>query len=161
MAGGGGKPGEGTEELGTAEADTDQERGRQESVGENFQGGGPTGTAVWGGDVGGDAKNRAGVELIHAWGRNTDHGETAAERVGREMVYPSLEGDTEEAGFKDIWTSIKNRQNTVAQYIVTQPLMDLYEGTNHIGGARVSRRWWDQKGIDWEKAKTRVAETDS
>ena len=30
-----------------------------------------------------------------------------------------------------------------------------------MGGVRVSRRWWDQKGIDWEKAKTRVAETDS
>ena len=36
--------------------------------------------------MGGDAKNGAGVELIHAWGRNTDHGETAAERMGREMV---------------------------------------------------------------------------
>ena len=32
-------------------------------------GGGPTGTAVWDGDVGGDAKNGVGVELIHAWGR--------------------------------------------------------------------------------------------
>ena len=83
MASGGGKPGEGMEELGTAEAVTEPVRGRQESVGEFFQGGGPTGTDVWGGDVGGDAKNRAGVELIHAWGRETDHGETAAERVGR------------------------------------------------------------------------------
>ena len=25
----------------------------------------------------------------------------------------------------------------------------------------MSRRWWDQKGIDWETAKARVAETDS
>ena len=25
----------------------------------------------------------------------------------------------------------------------------------------MSRRWWDQKGIDWEKAKARVAVTDS
>ena len=25
----------------------------------------------------------------------------------------------------------------------------------------MSRRWWDQKGIDWEKAKARVAETES
>ena len=25
----------------------------------------------------------------------------------------------------------------------------------------MSRRWWDQKGIDWEKEKARVAETDS
>ena len=28
-------------------------------------------------------------------------------------------------------------------------------------GARVSRRWWDQKVIDWETAKERAAETDS
>ena len=25
----------------------------------------------------------------------------------------------------------------------------------------MSKRWWDQKGIDWEKAKARVAETKS
>ena len=29
------------------------------------------------------------------------------------------------------------------------------------GGERVSRRWWYQKGIDWDKAKARAAETDS
>ena len=57
------------------------------------------------------------------------------------MVYPSLEGDMKEAGFKDIRTSINNRYNTVAKYIATRPLLDLYEGTNQIGGARVSRRW--------------------
>ena len=82
------KPGEGTEELGTTEADPEQGRGRQECVRELFQGGGPTGTAVWGRDVGGDAKNGAGVELIHAWVRKTDHEATAAERVGQEMVLP-------------------------------------------------------------------------
>ena len=66
-----------------------------------------------------------------------------------------------EAGFKDIRTSINNRQNTVAKYIATRPLLDLYDGTNQIGGARVSRGWWDKKGINWDKAKSRVAETDS
>ena len=25
----------------------------------------------------------------------------------------------------------------------------------------MSRRWWDQKGVDWETAKARVTETDS
>ena len=58
------------------------------SVGELFKGGGPTGTAVWGRDVGGNAKNGAGIKLIHAWVCNTDHGEIAAERVGLEMVLP-------------------------------------------------------------------------
>ena len=37
LASGGGKPGEGTEDLGTDEADTEQGRGRQESVGKFFK----------------------------------------------------------------------------------------------------------------------------
>ena len=77
------------------------------------------------------------------------------------MFYPSLEGAMKEAGFKDIRMSINNRQNTVAQYISTRSLLNLCKGTNQIGGARVSRRWWDQKGIDWEKAKARGEETES
>ena len=52
-------------------------------------------------------------------------------------------------------------QNTVAKYIATRPLLDLCEHTKRRGGVRVSRRWWDQKGIDWEKAKAREAETES
>ena len=74
---------------------------------------------------------------------------------------PSLEGAMKEAVFKDLRTSINTRHNTVVQYIATQPLLKLCEETNYIGGARVAMRWWDQKGIDWEKAKARRAETES
>ena len=49
--------------------------------------------------MGGDAKNGAGAELLHAWGRKTDHGETAAERVGREMVLPLFVGGHEGSRF--------------------------------------------------------------
>ena len=63
--------------------------------------------------------------------------------------YPSLAGAMKEAGFTEIRKSITNRQNTVVQYIATRPLLDLCEHTTQRGGARVSRRWWDQKGIDW------------
>ena len=38
--------------------------------------------------MGVDAKNREGIGLIYAWGRETDHGETAVERVKREKVLP-------------------------------------------------------------------------
>ena len=99
MAGSGGKPGEGTEELGTTAAGTKQRGGRQESFGGLFKSGGSTGTAVWGGDMGGDAKNGAGVEFFHAWGLETDHGETAAERVGREIVLPLHGGGHEASRF--------------------------------------------------------------
>ena len=63
--------------------------------------------------------------------------------------YPSLAGATKEAGFTEISKSITNRQNTVAHYIATRPILDLCARTTQRGGARVSRRWWDQKGIDW------------
>ena len=67
--------------------------------------------------------------------------------------YPSLVGAMKEAGFTDAKTSINRRHNTVAQYIATEPLLDLFEGATQRGGARVTMRWWDQKVIDWEKAK--------
>ena len=51
--------------------------------------------------------------------------------------------------------------NTVAQYIAMRPLLDLCKGTTKIGGARVAISWCDQKGVDWEKAKTKGAETES
>ena len=65
------------------------------------------------------------------------------------------------AGFTDVRTFINRRQNTVTQYITTRPLLDLCEGATQRGGARVTMRCWDQKGIDWEKAKARGAETES
>ena len=44
---------------------------------------------------------------------------------------PSSEGAMNEAGFTDVRTSINRRQNTVAQYIATKPLLDLCEGATH------------------------------
>ena len=58
-------------------------------------------------------------------------------RRGRdgEWQYPSLEGATEEARLTDIRTSILIRQNTVAQYIATRPLLDLCVGVRAREGA--------------------------
>ena len=67
----------------------------------------------------------------------------------------------EEAGLTDIRTSIQRRQNTVAQYIATQPLLDLCEGARPREGARVTLRWWEQSGIDWEKEKAKGTETET
>ena len=54
-----------------------------------------------------------------------------------------------------------NNHNTVTQYIAIRPLLDLCEGSTQRGGPRVTLRWWDQKGIDWEKGKARGVETES
>ena len=59
----------------------------------------------------------------------------------RTRFYSSLEGAMKEAGFKYVRTSINIRQNTVAQYIATRPLLDLCEGTTQRGGATVAMMW--------------------
>ena len=67
-----------------------------------------------------------------------------------------------EAGLTDIVKYIANRQNTVAQYIATRPLLDLCEGDRAREGVRVPMRWWNQTDIDWEAEKTKGGgETDS
>ena len=66
-----------------------------------------------------------------------------------------------EAGLTDVHTSIHRRHNTVTQYIATRPLLELCEGAKKREGARLTQRWWDQSGIDWEKAKAKETETES
>ena len=56
----------------------------------------------------------------------------------------------EEAGFEEIGVYIKKRQNTVAQYILTRPIMDICEQSVRRPGAWVYRRWWEQEKIDLE-----------
>ena len=56
----------------------------------------------------------------------------------------------EEAGFKEIGVYFMRRQNTVTQYIATQPILDLCEKSVWRTGAWVSQRWWDQEGLDLE-----------
>ena len=97
MARDGGKTGESAEELGTADTDTVQGRGGQENIGDVFQSGSTTGATVWSGDMGAEPMNIEGVGLVHEWVRAKDHMETAAERVGEEMVLP-LSGGGHEGG---------------------------------------------------------------
>ena len=72
--------------------------------------------------------------------------------------YPSLQVAMREAGFIEIRESITRRQNTVAQYIVTRPILDLCEQNTQRAGERVYRRWWEQKVIDLKTAKERATE---
>ena len=49
----------------------------------------------------------------------------------------------------------------VAQYIATQPILDLCKRSDQRPGERVSRRWWEQDGLDLEGEKKRAeAESD-
>ena len=56
--------------------------------------------------------------------------------------YPPLAEALGEAGLEGIRKSVTRRQNMVAQYIVTRPILDLCERATRRPGVRVSRRWW-------------------
>ena len=96
--------------------------------------------------------------FLHGAARRLTGRQARREKDG-DWYYPSLEGAMKEAGLTDIRTLILKRQNTVAQYVATRPLLDLCEGARAREGAKVPLRWWDQAGIDWETAKAKVNNT--
>ena len=73
------------------------------------------------------------------------------------MFYPSLAGALKEAGVVRVRTSILRRQNMVAQFIATRPILGLCEVAERRRGTRVPRRWWEQTGIDWKSAREKAA----
>ena len=74
--------------------------------------------------------------------------------------YPSLAGAMKEAGVVRIRTSILRRQNTVAHFIATRPILGLCEVAERRPGTRVPRRRWGQTGIDWKAAREKAAAKD-
>ena len=75
------------------------------------------------------------------------------ERAGPVGEYPPLAGVLREAGMVGIRTSITWRQNKVAQYIATRPILDLCEQATRRPGTRVFLWWWEQAGIYLEGAR--------
>ena len=67
---------------------------------------------------------RALSAFIHGAARRLTGRQPRKGRDGK-WHYPSLESSMKEAGITDVRTSINRRQNTVAQYIFTRPLLDL------------------------------------
>ena len=58
-------------------------------------------------------------------------------RLDGKWEYTLAEVARAEAGFEPMETHIRQRQNTVVQYIATQLLLDLYEATERKQGAQV------------------------
>ena len=52
-------------------------------------------------------------------------------------LYPPLAGATKEAGIVRVRTLVLRRQNTVAQFIATRPILELCEVAERRGGTRV------------------------
>ena len=66
-----------------------------------------------------------------------------------------------EMGVVGIQTSILQRQNMVAQFIATRTILDLCKQATRQPGARVSRRWWQQTGIDWKGVWEKAVEAEA
>ena len=47
----------------------------------------------------------------------------------------------------------------VVRYIVTRPIMGLFERSTRRPEARVSRRWWEHTGIDLKGGNKRAVES--
>ena len=59
----------------------------------------------------------------------------------------------EEAGFEEIRVYVTMSQNTVAQYIETQPILVLCDRSVQRPGAWVYQRRWEQVGLNLDLAK--------
>ena len=55
----------------------------------------------------------------------------------------------QDLGSEEVEAYVLKRQNTAAQYIVTQPIIDLCEEAVQWPGTRVSKRWWEQERQRW------------
>ena len=75
-----------------------------------------------------------------------------------EWEYPPLETAMEEAGFEDMGDYVLKRQNTVAKYITTRPIMDLYKKTVRRPGVWVARRWREKEGLELAGEKAAAEE---
>ena len=53
----------------------------------------------------------------------------------------------QEVGLEYMETYISRRQNMVAQFIVTSPILDLCLEAERRMGVHVVEQWWDQEGI--------------
>ena len=57
----------------------------------------------------------------------------------------------EEAGLQEVEIYVSLRQNTVAQFIDTRPIMDLCLAADRRLWSRLTKYWWDQVGLDLER----------
>ena len=63
----------------------------------------------------------------------------------------------QESGFKDMEEYVPNRQNTVAQYIATRPILDICEEMVQMPGTWAAKRWWDNEGLELTLARVVAA----
>ena len=69
---------------------------------------------------------------------------------GHYLLLPPLDTAMSEAVLGGVQTYLDPRQNTVAQFIETRPIMDMCLTAERRPGARVSQGWWEQGTLGLE-----------
>ena len=64
----------------------------------------------------------------------------------------------EEAGLQEVETYLSRRRNTLAQYIATRPIIDLWLAKNWRPGPRLAMQWWEQEVLYLEGMRTEAQE---
>ena len=59
-----------------------------------------------------------------------------------------------EPGLQEVETYSSRLHNTVTQFIVTRPIMDLCLAAERRPGSRVAKWWWEQDGLYLEGMRT-------
>ena len=65
-----------------------------------------------------------------------------------------------EAGLQEVDTYISRHHNTVAEFIVNSPIMELCLGEERRPGSSVTKWWWDQDGLDVKEMRTAAWEVE-
>ena len=63
--------------------------------------------------------------------------------------YPPLEEATQEAGIEDMEVYTRRPHNTMTKHIPTRPIMDLCLEAERQPRVRVTKQWWDRKGMSF------------
>ena len=114
-------------------------------LGPDILGSGTFSNVVRFGDVGDDPPHWEGVRRIPPQGGPQADGGGQPQQ-GRDGVwlYPLMEDAMAEAGLQEVQTYVSYCHNTVVQFIVTRPIMDLCLAVENRPGRRMSKRQWQQ-----------------
>ena len=90
-------------------------------------------------------------------GRPPADWESASAAARRRMGVPPPGGTMREAGLEEVEEYIAWRQHTVTQYIATRPILDLCEEAKRRPGTQISKRRWEQEGLNLAGARAEAA----
>ena len=71
--------------------------------------------------------------------------------------YPPLDAATTEVGLEELDTYVLCRQNNIAHYIATFPILEICLVAERQPGVQVTRQWWEQADLTFGHKARREA----